>query len=69
MFYISCQLTFPTAHLQRCLSTLGRSVMERERSSVLLYSQFYEQILQQENQLLYRREQVSYSTVLQQFSP
>eukprot|EP00063_Salmo_salar_P077648 XP_014052483.1 PREDICTED: transmembrane protein FLJ37396 isoform X3 [Salmo salar] len=51
------QLTFPTAHLQRCLSTLGRSVMERERSSFLLYSQFYEQILQQENQLLYRREQ------------
>uniref|UniRef100_A0A674BR80 Coiled-coil domain containing 162 n=1 Tax=Salmo trutta TaxID=8032 RepID=A0A674BR80_SALTR len=54
-------LTFPTAHLQRCLSTLGRSVTERERSSFLLYSQFYEQILQQENQLLYRREQVSYS--------
>ncbi|KAM9433887.1 uncharacterized protein ACWYII_017323 isoform 3-T3 [Salvelinus alpinus] len=51
------QLTFPTAHLQRCLSTLGRSVMERERSSFLLYSQFYEQILRQESQLLYRREQ------------
>ncbi|KAK6307562.1 hypothetical protein J4Q44_G00227100 [Coregonus suidteri] len=51
------QLTFPTAHLQRCLSTLGCSVMERERSSFLLYSQFYEQILQQESQLLYRREQ------------
>uniref|UniRef100_A0A8C7S3Q8 Si:ch73-242m19.1 n=1 Tax=Oncorhynchus mykiss TaxID=8022 RepID=A0A8C7S3Q8_ONCMY len=55
-------LTFPAAPLQRCLSTLGRSVMERERSSFLLYSQFYEQILQQESQLLYRREQVSYST-------
>uniref|UniRef100_A0A8C7CRC1 Uncharacterized protein n=1 Tax=Oncorhynchus kisutch TaxID=8019 RepID=A0A8C7CRC1_ONCKI len=50
-------LTFSAAHLQRCLSTLGRSVMERERSSFLLYSQFYEQILQQESQLLYRREQ------------
>ncbi|XP_047466605.1 uncharacterized protein si:ch73-242m19.1 [Mugil cephalus] len=44
-------------HLYRCLSHLASSVMERERRSFLLYSQFYEQILQQETQLLYQREQ------------
>ncbi|XP_034153387.1 coiled-coil domain-containing protein 162-like isoform X2 [Esox lucius] len=51
------QLLIPRAHLQHCLSTLGCSVMERERRTFLLYSQFYEQILEQERQLLYHREQ------------
>ncbi|XP_054470264.1 coiled-coil domain-containing protein 162-like [Anoplopoma fimbria] len=44
-------------HLQQCLTHLGCSLTERERRSFLLYSQFYEQILQQETQLLYEREQ------------
>ncbi|XP_034531399.1 coiled-coil domain-containing protein 162 [Notolabrus celidotus] len=43
--------------LQQSLTRLGCSVMERERRSFLLHSQFYEQILQQETQLLYHREQ------------
>ncbi|KAM7376223.1 hypothetical protein PAMP_005966 [Pampus punctatissimus] len=46
-------------HLQQCLTHLGCSVMERERRSFLLYSQFYEQILQQQTQLLYQKEQVA----------
>uniref|UniRef100_A0A3Q0RLX4 Coiled-coil domain containing 162 n=1 Tax=Amphilophus citrinellus TaxID=61819 RepID=A0A3Q0RLX4_AMPCI len=45
-------------HLQQCLAHLGSSLMERERHSFLLYSQFYEQILQQHTQLLYQKEQV-----------
>ncbi|XP_030575513.1 coiled-coil domain-containing protein 162 [Archocentrus centrarchus] len=44
-------------HLQQCLAHLGSSLMERERHSFLLYSQFYEQILQQHTQLLYQKEQ------------
>ncbi|KAL3968597.1 granzyme K [Sarotherodon galilaeus] len=44
-------------HLQQCLTHLSSSVMERERQCFLLYSQFYEQILQQHTQLLYQREQ------------
>ncbi|KAJ7990800.1 hypothetical protein DPEC_G00290670 [Dallia pectoralis] len=51
------QLSIPRAHLQCCLSTLGCTVMERERRSFLLYSQFYEQMLEQERQLLYHQEQ------------
>ncbi|TKS86998.1 Coiled-coil domain-containing protein 162 [Collichthys lucidus] len=43
--------------LQLCLTHLGCSLTERERRSFLLYSQFYEQILQQETQLLCQREQ------------
>ncbi|XP_044023592.1 uncharacterized protein si:ch73-242m19.1 isoform X2 [Siniperca chuatsi] len=51
------QLRVSQDHLQQCLTHLGCSLMERERRSFLLYSQFYEQILQQETQLLYQREQ------------
>ncbi|XP_067336381.1 uncharacterized protein si:ch73-242m19.1 isoform X1 [Channa argus] len=51
------QLRLPQDHLQQCLTHLGCSLMERERRSFLLHSQFYEQILQQENQLLYQKEQ------------
>uniref|UniRef100_A0A3P8YUZ1 Coiled-coil domain containing 162 n=1 Tax=Esox lucius TaxID=8010 RepID=A0A3P8YUZ1_ESOLU len=61
-------LLIPRAHLQHCLSTLGCSVMERERRTFLLYSQFYEQILEQERQLLYHREQVTFSSVLHELS-
>lgn len=45
--------------LQQCLTRLGCSVTERERRCFLFYSQFYEQILQQQTQLLGQREQVS----------
>ncbi|XP_042292989.1 uncharacterized protein si:ch73-242m19.1 isoform X2 [Thunnus maccoyii] len=51
------QLRVSVDHLQQCLTHLGCSVTERERGSFLLYSQFYEQILQQQTQLLYQREQ------------
>ncbi|XP_051252376.1 uncharacterized protein si:ch73-242m19.1 isoform X2 [Dicentrarchus labrax] len=51
------QLRVSQDHLQQCLTHLGCSLMERERRSFLLYSQFYEQILQQETQLLHQREQ------------
>ncbi|XP_054862005.1 coiled-coil domain-containing protein 162-like [Amphiprion ocellaris] len=44
-------------HLHRCLVHLSSSVMDRERRCFLLYSQFYEQILQQQTQLLYHTEQ------------
>lgn len=52
------QLKVSQDHLQQCLTHLGSSLMERERRSFLLYSHFYERILQQETQLLYQREQV-----------
>lgn len=55
---LSFQLRVSQDHLQQCLTNLGCSLMERERRSFLLYSQFYERILQQETQLLYQREQV-----------
>uniref|UniRef100_UPI0037E99645 uncharacterized protein n=1 Tax=Semicossyphus pulcher TaxID=241346 RepID=UPI0037E99645 len=51
------KLSVSQAHLQLCLSHLGCSVMERERRSFLLHSQFYERILQQETRLLHHREQ------------
>ncbi|XP_073725281.1 uncharacterized protein [Misgurnus anguillicaudatus] len=53
------QVMFSKAHLQDCLIELASAVMNREKSVFLRYSQFYEQILQQQGQLLYRREQVS----------
>ncbi|XP_051501950.1 coiled-coil domain-containing protein 162-like [Myxocyprinus asiaticus] len=51
------QVTFSKAHLQECLTDLACAVMNRERSTFQQYSQFYEQILQQQGQLLYQREQ------------
>ncbi|XP_066543026.1 coiled-coil domain-containing protein 162-like isoform X2 [Hoplias malabaricus] len=50
------QVLFSRAHLQECLTELGGAVMARERSNFLLYSDFYEQLLQQQGQLLYQRE-------------
>ncbi|KAF7666918.1 hypothetical protein LDENG_00087360 [Lucifuga dentata] len=51
------KVSFSRVRLQQCLTQLGCSVMERERRSFLLYSQFYEQILQQQIQLLHHKEQ------------
>lgn len=62
------QLRVAQNHLQQCLTRLGCSVMERERRSFLFYSQFYEQILQQQTQLLSQREQVGGKTVLRRSS-
>ncbi|XP_008309195.1 coiled-coil domain-containing protein 162-like [Cynoglossus semilaevis] len=55
MFFL--QVKISEDHLRRCVAHLGALVMERERRSFLLYSQFYEQILQQNQKLLYQREQ------------
>ncbi|XP_016401411.1 uncharacterized protein si:ch73-242m19.1 [Sinocyclocheilus rhinocerous] len=54
---IDAQVTFSSAHLQECLTELTCAVMNRERSVFQRYSQFYEHILQQQEQLLYQREQ------------
>ncbi|XP_008289483.1 coiled-coil domain-containing protein 162 [Stegastes partitus] len=51
------ELKLSEDHLHQCLTHLGSSVMDRERRCFLLYSQFYEQILQQQTELLYQREQ------------
>lgn len=51
------KVTFPQPHLNQCLTELGCSVMERERRSFQIYSQFYEQILQQTTQTLHQTEQ------------
>ncbi|KAK7142769.1 hypothetical protein R3I94_012197 [Phoxinus phoxinus] len=51
------QVTFSSTHLQECLTELACAVMSRERSVFQSYSQFYEHILQQQEQLLYQREQ------------
>ncbi|XP_076834646.1 si:ch73-242m19.1 isoform X3 [Brachyhypopomus gauderio] len=51
------QVAFPLAHLQECVAELGCAVMARERSAFLLYSQFYEHLLEQQGQLLHQREQ------------
>ncbi|KAM7171725.1 coiled-coil domain-containing protein 162-like [Macrochelys suwanniensis] len=52
------QITFKKSHLQNCLTALGCDVMARERSNFETYSMFYENLLQQEHQLLYQKEQV-----------
>ncbi|OCT80388.1 uncharacterized protein ccdc162p.L [Xenopus laevis] len=44
-------------HLEDCLKSLACDVMERERSNFETYSMFYENILHQEHQLLYQKEQ------------
>uniref|UniRef100_A0A3Q3EGF0 Uncharacterized protein n=1 Tax=Labrus bergylta TaxID=56723 RepID=A0A3Q3EGF0_9LABR len=51
------QLRVSQDRLQQSLTQLSCSVMERERRSFLLHSQFYEQILRRETQLLYHTEQ------------
>ncbi|XP_054846477.1 coiled-coil domain-containing protein 162-like [Eublepharis macularius] len=49
-------------HLQRCLTALGCDIMARERSNFETYSMFYENILQQQQQLLYQKEQEIHAT-------
>ncbi|XP_069462643.1 coiled-coil domain-containing protein 162-like [Ambystoma mexicanum] len=51
------EFTFSKEHLEGCLTSLGCDLMERERSNFETYSMFYENVLQQEHQLLYQKEQ------------
>ncbi|XP_035285832.1 uncharacterized protein si:ch73-242m19.1 isoform X1 [Anguilla anguilla] len=51
------RVTFSRGHLQASLTALAFAVMGRERNCFQAYSLFYEHILQQESQLLYRKEQ------------
>ncbi|XP_060112839.1 coiled-coil domain-containing protein 162-like [Heteronotia binoei] len=51
------EITIGKDHLQRCLTALGCDIMARERSNFETYSMFYENILQQQQQLLYHKEQ------------
>uniref|UniRef100_A0A674HYJ5 Coiled-coil domain containing 162 n=2 Tax=Terrapene triunguis TaxID=2587831 RepID=A0A674HYJ5_9SAUR len=52
------EITFKKSHLQNCLTALGCDIMARERSNFETYTMFYENLLQQEHQLLYQKEQV-----------
>ncbi|XP_077158407.1 uncharacterized protein LOC143819972 isoform X3 [Paroedura picta] len=56
------EITFGKDHIQRCLTALGCDIMARERSSFETYSMFYENILQQQQQLLYQKEQEIHAT-------
>ncbi|XP_043398700.1 uncharacterized protein LOC102942958 isoform X1 [Chelonia mydas] len=51
------EIMFKKSHLQSCLTALGCDIMARERSNFETYSMFYENLLQQEHQLLYQKEQ------------
>ncbi|XP_060609133.2 coiled-coil domain-containing protein 162-like [Anolis sagrei] len=51
------EIAFQKDHLQKCLTALGCDVMARERSNFENYSMFYENILHQQHQLLYKKEQ------------
>ncbi|XP_042300836.1 uncharacterized protein LOC121918885 isoform X2 [Sceloporus undulatus] len=51
------EIAFQKDHLQKCLTALGCDVMVRERSNFETYSMFYENILHQQHQLLYQKEQ------------
>ncbi|XP_053568079.1 coiled-coil domain-containing protein 162-like [Bombina bombina] len=52
------EMTFSKEHLKACLTSLACDVMERERSNFESFSMFYENLLRQEHQLLYQKEQV-----------
>lgn len=69
MIHLFPQVSFSSAHLQECFSTLSRDVIGRERSNFLFYSLFYEHLLQQETELLHQREQVNVSSFDQGVSP
>ncbi|XP_077782227.1 uncharacterized protein LOC114593298 isoform X7 [Podarcis muralis] len=51
------EITFPKDHLQKCFTALGCDVMARERSNFETYSMLYENLLRQQHQLLYQKEQ------------
>ncbi|KAM8953019.1 uncharacterized protein RCH25_043786 [Pelodytes ibericus] len=51
------EVTFRKDHLEACLTSLACDIMAREQSNFETYSMFYENLLQQEHQLLYKKEQ------------
>uniref|UniRef100_A0A4W3J7T5 Coiled-coil domain-containing protein 162 n=1 Tax=Callorhinchus milii TaxID=7868 RepID=A0A4W3J7T5_CALMI len=51
------EIIFNKDHLRDCLTNLEGEVMARERSNFETYSMCYENILRQEHQLLYQKEQ------------
>ncbi|XP_009461638.1 PREDICTED: coiled-coil domain-containing protein 162-like [Nipponia nippon] len=52
------EVTFKKSHLQQRLTILGCGVRVRERSNFETYSMFYENILQQQQRLLYQKEEI-----------
>ncbi|XP_063773167.1 uncharacterized protein LOC134909816 isoform X2 [Pseudophryne corroboree] len=53
----AAEVTFSKEHLEHCLTSLACDIMAREQSNFESYSTFYENLLQQEHQLLYQKEQ------------
>ncbi|XP_075197602.1 coiled-coil domain-containing protein 162-like [Anomaloglossus baeobatrachus] len=53
----SAEVTFSKEHLAASLTALACDIMAREQSNFESYSMFYENLLQQEQQLLYQKEQ------------
>ncbi|KAM4694292.1 uncharacterized protein O3C94_004746 [Discoglossus pictus] len=51
------KVTFSKEHLEKCLTSLACNIMARERSNFESFSMFYENLLRQEHQLLYQKEQ------------
>uniref|UniRef100_A0A8D0BWJ9 Uncharacterized protein n=1 Tax=Salvator merianae TaxID=96440 RepID=A0A8D0BWJ9_SALMN len=54
---IDDEIVFQKDHFRKCLTALGCDIMARERSNFETYSMFYENILSQQHQLLYQKEQ------------
>ncbi|XP_068933437.1 uncharacterized protein [Petaurus breviceps papuanus] len=63
------EITFKKDHLETCLLSLGCDVMAREHSNFKTYSMFYENLLQQANQMLYQKEQELNAVRTAQSSP
>ncbi|XP_069830917.1 uncharacterized protein [Dendropsophus ebraccatus] len=53
----STEVTFSQEHLNHCVTSLACDIMAREQTNFESYSMFYENLLQQEHQLLYQKEQ------------
>nr|XP_020657015.1 transmembrane protein FLJ37396 [Pogona vitticeps] len=51
------EIAFQKDHFEKCLIALGCDIMAREHSNFETYSMFYENILRQQHQLLYQKEQ------------
>lgn len=48
--------TIKGVHLRNCLIHLGTAVQEREKSNFEQYTMFYENLLRQQHQLMYKKE-------------
>ncbi|KAM6460286.1 uncharacterized protein PHA67_008900 isoform 3-T4 [Liasis olivaceus] len=54
---INAEIIFQKDHFEKCLTSLACDIMARERSNFETYSMFYENLLCQQHQLLYQKEQ------------